>query len=691
MGRNKQHVSKREQLRSKNKNYKATKEKQKVQSKEGKKDPTKRKELKKDPGLPNLDRFKQTFTARLERIAEKSERQRDRQKKDRERVLEEQRKQMSMHELVKNAMDRERSFFQKEEGRGVESLQTMTDSSKKAFFREFKKVVKAADVILEVLDARDPLGCRCLDVEQMIITQDPNKKIILILNKIDLVPKENVEKWLKYLRNDFPTLAFKCSTQKKGKIAQSTVSLQSASSTSNMETSECLGADALIQLLKNYSRSLNMKTSITVGIIGYPNVGKSSLINSLKRERAVGVGATPGYTRAMQEVHIDKHVKLLDCPGIVFSESSSESDLVLRNCIKVEQITDTVKPVDLILSRCRREKLMELYKIPIYHDTREFLCHIAHKRGKLGKGGVPEYEAAARTVLQDWNSGKIAFYTEPPKERKGIHVSAQVVSQFSEEIKLDNIFVNEDSSVLSGLADTDSGRFMSMGTSVFSSTVDTNLMRHLGTEMEDMGQDDDDDDDDKSTAQQTRYLVRGDEHALAAAAAAAGDGMLEEEQAYDANGNNATLIQQRKLFEDEDKINPQTQKDRKKYLKLVRKMRRKGKETMGMAMLGEGEEEEEDDDGGDDDDDLDDDLNGGGPVVDTVESVTSRLGLFTPDDLVKFLETKKAIKDLKKKKSRKGKQKVQDDDEEEEAGGEGDGGAGMDEEEEELFDVDEMH
>ena len=62
------------------------------------------------------------------------------------------------------------------------------------------------------------------------------------------------------------------------------------------------------------------------------------------------------------------------------------------------------------------------------------------------QGGVPEYEAAARTVLQDWNSGKIAFYTEPPKERKGIHVSAQVVSQFSEEIKLDNIFVNEDSS-----------------------------------------------------------------------------------------------------------------------------------------------------------------------------------------------------------------------------------------------------
>lgn len=59
---------------------------------------------------------------------------------------------------------------------------------------------------------------------------------------------------------------------------------------------------------------------------------------------------------------------------------------------------------------------------------------------------MPEYEAAARTVLQDWNSGKIAFYTEPPKERKGIHVSAQVVSSFGQEIKLDEISINEQDS-----------------------------------------------------------------------------------------------------------------------------------------------------------------------------------------------------------------------------------------------------
>eukprot|EP00001_Collodictyon_triciliatum_P039839 07168_2 len=87
------------------------------------------------------------------------------------------------------------------------------DNSKRAYFKEFKKVVEMSDVILEVLDARDPMGCRSKDIEQLILQKDPNKRIILVLNKIDLVPREIVEKWLKYLRNEFPTIAFKSSTQ----------------------------------------------------------------------------------------------------------------------------------------------------------------------------------------------------------------------------------------------------------------------------------------------------------------------------------------------------------------------------------------------------------------------------------------------------------------------------------------------
>jgi nuclear GTP-binding protein len=99
--------------------------------------------------------------------------------------------------------------------------------------------------------------------------------------------------------------------------------------------------------LKNYCRNAKIKTSITVGVIGFPNVGKSSVINSLKRSKACTVGSTPGVTKTAQEIHLDKNIKLLDCPGIIFSRSKSEKDaaeVLLRNCVKTELIEDPIAP-----------------------------------------------------------------------------------------------------------------------------------------------------------------------------------------------------------------------------------------------------------------------------------------------------------------------------------------------------------
>jgi nuclear GTP-binding protein len=214
--------------------------------------------------------------------------------------------------------------------RGVEYQETnakgadggsYVDYSVKAFYKDFAKVVEASDVIIEVLDARDPIGTRCKDVERFVRKMGASKRVVLLLNKIDLVPKKVVEEWLAYLREELPAVAFKSSTQKQAQNLGRRGAKAMENAASFSQGSECLGADILIQLLKNYARGQGgLKQSINVGIVGLPNVGKSSLVNSLKRSRVAKVGNQPGVTKNIQEISLDKQVTLLDSPGVVFSE-----------------------------------------------------------------------------------------------------------------------------------------------------------------------------------------------------------------------------------------------------------------------------------------------------------------------------------------------------------------------------------
>ncbi|KAJ3221636.1 Guanine nucleotide-binding protein-like 3-like protein [Clydaea vesicula] len=345
---------------------------------------------------------------------------------------------------------------QSEESEQQESSVGKKDDSRKAYFKEFKKVVEESDVILEILDCRDPLGGRTKQIEEMILNSGINKRIILILNKIDLVPRETVEQWLKYLRNEFPTIAFKASTQNQKNLSHNKVSTKHASS-ALLSSSECLGADTLLKLLKNYCRNNQIKTSITVGVVGFPNVGKSSVINSLKRQRVCSVGSTPGITKSNQEIHLDKNIKLLDSPGIVFSKAKNAkeaAEAILRNSIKVELVDDPVTPVELILTRCKKEHLMVLYNIPYFDTVQDFLIQIAKQKGRIRKGGIPDLENSARCVLQDWNQGKIPYFTTPPKD-SGAHVESlrehSLVDSWSKEFEIDGVIKVEKEVVLNGV------------------------------------------------------------------------------------------------------------------------------------------------------------------------------------------------------------------------------------------------
>ncbi|XP_043117466.1 nucleolar GTP-binding protein 2 [Puntigrus tetrazona] len=260
----------------------------------------------------------------------------------------------------------------------------------KRIWGELYKVIDSSDVIIQVLDARDPMGTRSQSIETYLKKEKPWKHLIFVLNKCDLIPTWVTKHWVVVLSQEYPTLAFHASL------------------------TNSFGKGSLIQLLRQFGKLHSDKKQISVGFIGYPNVGKSSVINTLRSKKVCNVAPLAGETKVWQYITLMRRIFLIDCPGVVYPSNDSETDIVLKGVVQVEKIRNPEDHIGAVLERAKAEYIQKTYRIPSWSSAEDFLEKLAFRTGKLLKGGEPDLSTVSKMVLNDWQRGRIPFFVKPP-------------------------------------------------------------------------------------------------------------------------------------------------------------------------------------------------------------------------------------------------------------------------------------
>ncbi|RXG43522.1 hypothetical protein VDGE_01108 [Verticillium dahliae] len=263
----------------------------------------------------------------------------------------------------------------------------------KRIWNELYRVLDSSDVVIHVLDARDPLGTRCLSVEKYLREEAPHKHLIFVLNKTDLVPTTVAARWVKYFSKQRPTLAMHSSITNP------------------------FGKGSLIELLRQYAKLHSDRKQISVGLIGYPNVGKSSIVNTLRSKKVATVAPIPGETKVWQYITLTKRIYLIDCPGIVPpSQTDTPEDILLRGVVRVENVDNPEQYIPGLMKKVKPHHLERTYELKGYEDHIQFLEMLARKNGRLLRKGEPDLDGVAKMVLNDFMRGKIPWFTPAPVE-----------------------------------------------------------------------------------------------------------------------------------------------------------------------------------------------------------------------------------------------------------------------------------
>lgn len=287
---------------------------------------------------------------------------------------------------------------------------------------EFYKVIDCSDVILHVIDARNVPGTRCTMIERHVAKNAKHKHLIFVLNKIDLVPNWVAKRWIGVLSAARPTIAFHASL------------------------THAFGKGALISLLRQFGKLHEDKKMISVGVIGYPNVGKSSVINTLISKKSCKVAPVPGETKIWQYISLFKRISLIDCPGVVVNTAEdTETDSVLKGVVRAERLENPEDFIPAILEQVKHEHIAAQYSLPksgekTWTTHLDLLEKMSLRAGRLLKGGEPCLRSSAITLINDFQRGKLPHYVAPPELKDGEGITpAKIAGIDGIEMKKQNL------------------------------------------------------------------------------------------------------------------------------------------------------------------------------------------------------------------------------------------------------------
>lgn len=347
-------------------------------------------------------------------------------------------------------------------------------------WKQLWRVIEKSDLLLQIVDARNPYFFFSEDLEKYIREVDPKKQFILCINKADYLSPELIEHWNQYFIERGVKHIFISALNEQEKIDHETDSdeeeeedefaveeeedkefepmfddlkkkidieneLKEEGKEIKKEEKE-VKVEAKINSTTIFTRDdllfcLNTLASVMrknpddrlmVGTVGYPNVGKSSLINVLCGKKCVGVAARPGKTKHFQTLFLDeantRNICLVDCPGLVFpSFTNSKAEMYCSGVLPIQNIREYIQPVSLVLSRVPKHVIELFYKIKLpkrnstKYTTNTFLSIFALKKGWITGSSNPAIAQAAKQVLKDYTTGCIVFCHCRPDYNTDVH------------------------------------------------------------------------------------------------------------------------------------------------------------------------------------------------------------------------------------------------------------------------------